>query len=199
MLYMYVTPYILRLWSYGIWYCCLVYGYHHSAVTYYIPYLVHLNPEDGGHIIFQNAGILPPDCKMSHFWRYAVLVFTTVKNPKSQTSDSCLSLRHVQICYHCHMKWNTVYHQMHWEDDHVLTKAHITGTTDCGLFAIYSSTRWEGEEKIHKILCITSRGTQRCLGWLMAKPDSNSVYRIRRKEDGMNCGNVSEWNMRHVT
>jgi hypothetical protein len=84
MLYMYVTQYILRLWSYGIWHCCPVYGYHHSAVTYYhhIPYLVHLNPEDGGHIIFQNAGILPPDCKMSHSWRYAVLVFTTIKNPQ---------------------------------------------------------------------------------------------------------------------
>jgi len=91
-----------------------------------------------------------PSTRLSHSRRYAVLVFTTIKNPKSQTSDSCLSLRHVQVCYHCHMNWNIVYHQMQWEDDHVLAKAHITGTIDCGLFAIYSSTCWEGEEKTSK-------------------------------------------------
>jgi len=33
----------------------------------------------------------------------------------------------------------------------------------------------------------------------MAKPDSNFVYYVKQKEDGRNCGNVSEWNMRHVT
>jgi len=39
-----------------------------------------------------------------------------------------------------HKNWNIVYHQMHWEDDRVLAKVHITGTIDCGLFAVYSST-----------------------------------------------------------
>jgi len=33
----------------------------------------------------------------------------------------------------------------------------------------------------------------------MAKPDSNFVYCITKKGDGINCGNVPEWNMRHVT
>lgn len=72
------------------------------------------------------------------------------QNPKSQTSDSCLLLRHVQVCYHYHKYWNIVYHQMHWEDDHVLAKVHITGMIDCGLFAKYSSTCREGEEKTSK-------------------------------------------------
>lgn len=70
------------------------------------------------------------------------------QNPKSQTSDSWLS-PHVQV-YHYHKNWNIVYHQMHWEDDHVLANVHITGTIDCGLFAIYSSTCWEAEEKTSK-------------------------------------------------
>jgi len=49
------------------------------------------------------------------------------------------------------------------------------------------------------ILWDTSRGTQRCPGWPMAKPDSNFVYYVTKKKgDGINCGNVSEWNMRHV-
>jgi hypothetical protein len=34
----------------------------------------------------------------------------------------------------------------------------------------------------------------------MAKPDSNFVYYVKTKQgDGINCVNVSEWNMRHVT
>jgi len=33
----------------------------------------------------------------------------------------------------------------------------------------------------------------------MAKPDSDFVYYVTKQGDGMNCGNVSEWNMRHVT
>jgi hypothetical protein len=45
----------------------------------------------------------------------------------------------------------------------------------------------------------TSRGTRRCPGWPMAKPDSNFVYFVTKKGDGINSGNVSEWNMRHVT
>jgi hypothetical protein len=33
----------------------------------------------------------------------------------------------------------------------------------------------------------------------MAKPDSDVVYHLTKNGDGINCGNVSEWNMRHVT
>jgi hypothetical protein len=32
----------------------------------------------------------------------------------------------------------------------------------------------------------------------MAKPDSSSVYYITKRGDVVNCGNVSERNMRHV-
>jgi hypothetical protein len=49
------------------------------------------------------------------------------------------------------------------------------------------------------ILYYTSRGTRRCPGWPMAKPDSKFVYYITKKEDGINCGNLSEWHMSHVT
>jgi len=41
-------------------------------------------------------------------------------------------------------------------------------------------------------LLYTSRGTWRCPGWPMAKPDSNFVYHITKKGDGINCENVSE-------
>jgi hypothetical protein len=33
----------------------------------------------------------------------------------------------------------------------------------------------------------------------MAKPDSNFVYYIKKRGIGINCENVSEGNMRHVT
>jgi hypothetical protein len=33
----------------------------------------------------------------------------------------------------------------------------------------------------------------------MAKPDDNLVYYITKNGGGINCGNVWEWNMRHVT
>ena len=49
------------------------------------------------------------------------------------------------------------------------------------------------------IYIYTSRGTRLCPEWPVAKPGSNGVYHITKKEDGINCGNVSEWNMRHVT
>ena len=44
----------------------------------------------------------------------------------------------------------------------------------------------------YNIIYITSRGTRRCPGWPMAKPDSNFVYHITKKGDGIVCGNVSE-------
>jgi hypothetical protein len=47
-------------------------------------------------------------------------------------------------------------------------------------------------------LYYTSRGNRRCPRWPMAKPDSNFVYHITKEEDKINCGNVSECNMRHV-
>jgi hypothetical protein len=50
-----------------------------------------------------------------------------------------------------------------------------------------------------EFLQLTSRGTRHCPGWPMAKPDSNFVYYITKMGDGINFGNVSEWNMRHVT
>jgi hypothetical protein len=52
---------------------------------------------------------------------------------------------------------------------------------------------------LHVRILSTSRGTRRCPGWSMAKPDSIFVYYITKSGDGINCGNVSEWNMRHVT
>jgi hypothetical protein len=33
----------------------------------------------------------------------------------------------------------------------------------------------------------------------MAKPDSNFVYYVTKKGDGINSGNLPELNMRHVT
>jgi len=33
----------------------------------------------------------------------------------------------------------------------------------------------------------------------MAKPDNNFVYYIKKRGDVINCGNVSEGNMRYVT
>jgi hypothetical protein len=38
---------------------------------------------------------------------------------------------------------------------------------------------------------ITSRGTRRCPGWPMTKPDSNFVYYVTKTGDGINCVNVS--------
>jgi hypothetical protein len=43
----------------------------------------------------------------------------------------------------------------------------------------------------------TSRGTQRCPGWAMVKPDSSFFF--CKKKDRMMCGNVLLWNVHHVT
>jgi len=51
----------------------------------------------------------------------------------------------------------------------------------------------------HSSLYVNSRGTRCCPGWPMVKPVINFVYYITKKGDVINCVNVSEWNMRHVT
>jgi len=46
---------------------------------------------------------------------------------------------------------------------------------------------------------ITSWCTRRCPGWPMAKLDSKFFLLYNKKGDWIICGNVSQWNMRHVT
>jgi len=68
---------------------------------------------------------------------------------------------------------------------------------------VRQTTKWMNEY-IYIFICLfiylfTSMGTRRCPGCPMAKPDSNFVYYIKKRGDVINCGNVSEWNMCHVT
>jgi hypothetical protein len=68
--------------------------------------------------------------------------------------------------------------------------------TAIGLYSVISSGQYFTSNKITIAFL-----TYMLIEWdlPMVKPDSNFVYHITKKEDGINFGNVPEWNMRHVT